>query len=99
MATKVISAIMAAKEKVAAELVPKNRTGKKYRPSNGTEGIIFMDLWCDCCTKDNLQDDGTGGCKILADAFCYGRDEDEYPTEWQYDDKDQPKCTAFDRHK
>ena len=43
----------------------KENAGKPYRPSNGTEGSMFQDRFCSQCTKDNLGDEGKGGCEII----------------------------------
>ena len=65
--------------------------GKKFRPSNGTEGEIFIDSWCGECARDKNQ-----GCPIVAATFAFDVDEPEYPQEWQYGEDGQPKCTAFE---
>ena len=69
----------------------KERAGEKYRPSNGTEGEIFRTWFCDRCTKDANED-----CRILDETFLYDVDDPEYPSEWQYGEDGQPKCTAFE---
>ena len=63
---------------------------KKYRPSNGTEGEDFMEEFCFCCAND------MDTCSILLDTELYNVDNAGYPEEWQYDDNDQPVCTAFE---
>lgn len=65
--------------------------GKKWRPSNGTEGEIFMDSWCSECARDKNQN-----CPILAATLCHEVTDAEYPSDWQYGDDGQPKCTAFE---
>lgn len=65
----------------------------KYRPSNGTEGMIFMEEWCDnCLNQPESSDDGE--CEILGRTLIYGINEPEYPTEWIYKDG-IPTCTAY----
>jgi len=64
---------------------------KKYRPSNGNEGDIFMSKWCDNCIRDTEDK----ACKILGDSLCWGIDDDGYPDEWTYNDAGFPICTAF----
>jgi hypothetical protein len=78
-------------------------TTRSYRPSNGTEGIGFMERFCDRCEKDFLYrktDDGRDGCPIAAAAFLYGIDEPEYPKEWVENEGPwetaDPRCTAFE---
>jgi hypothetical protein len=73
----------------------KYRAGKPYRPSNGTEGEMFMERYCYHCRKDEHE---TGGdsCEILCNAFVFDLADPEYPPEWQYTDRGQPTCTAFE---
>ena len=72
------------------------RTGK-YRPANGTEGLIFMGGFCDRCEKDEAYRNDTGdSCPIVAATVSYEVDDDEYPSEWTFDDKGNPVCTAFE---
>jgi hypothetical protein len=72
-------------------------SGQKYRPSNGTEGEIFYDAWCQDCRKDEAFRKGEGdSCLILAATMCLDVDDEEYPKEWLYGADGQPKCTAFE---
>lgn len=64
---------------------------KPYRPSNGTEGDIFMGHWCEHCAFNALDEDG---CDIQLTALAYGIDDPEYPGEWVYR-ASVPVCTAF----
>lgn len=66
---------------------------KRYRPSNGEEGIAFMADWCDRCSRDREH----GGCSIVALTLCLKVDNPEYPSEWVYDADGQPCCTAFEK--
>ena len=67
------------------------RAGEPYRPSNGTEGEIFMADWCDVCSKHK-------DCPILTATLCYEVSEPEYPRDfWVYDAGGRPKCKAFQR--
>ena len=60
-----------------------------YRPSNGTEGMIFQEKWCDQCRR------GQGdGCRILSDSMVFDVDEKGYPPQMRYVD-DVPTCAAF----
>jgi len=65
---------------------------KKYRPSNGTEGEIFMTSFCDQCIHDNGE---TKLCHIIGRTMALDIDDPGYPCEWQYGDDGQPKCTKF----
>lgn len=82
---------------------------KLYRPSNGTEGDIFMALFCDRCVHDNFDENTLkGGCEILARTLFFGVNDPEYPEEWIWNpDKCLenglemggefgPRCTAFE---
>jgi hypothetical protein len=71
------------------------RTGL-YRPSNGTEGEGFMCRFCMECERDRAfwEEDGDG-CEIAARSLIFDTDEEGYPTEWRYDEKGEPTCTAF----
>lgn len=62
--------------------------GTKYRPSNGTESLLFEEDWCNKCSKFNK-------CGIWLDAWAYEVDESQYPREWIFDDDGVPKCTVF----
>lgn len=73
-----------------------------YRPSNGTEGEIFMERWCFRCSRDAAFRNGKPeyGCQILAATFVFDLDDPEYPKEWvrQSTDDEWPgtaRCTAF----
>lgn len=59
----------------------------KYRPSNGTEGEIFMKCFCSRCSREE-------GCTIWLDTMTYDTDDPEYPPEWIYQGK-EPVCTAY----
>lgn len=65
---------------------------KKYRPSNGTEGIDFMGRFCDRCKKDINCD-----CPIIAATMAFRIADPEYPEEWQYVEQGRPVCTAFEK--
>ena len=65
-----------------------------YRPSNGTEGDMFMSKFCDKCAKCNMHDDDKDPCKILGASMMYNISDPEYPKEW-IEDENGPKCTAF----
>lgn len=60
---------------------------EKYQPSNGTEGMIFIEKFCDNCINGN-------DCSILNDTMVYNINDKKYPKEWVYLD-DKPTCTAF----
>lgn len=59
-----------------------------YRPSNGTEGMIFMDKFCDRCER---YDD----CEIQVRSMLYEINHLLYPKQWVKDEDGQGKCTEF----
>lgn len=66
---------------------------RPYRPSNGTEGDIFMSEWCENCALGNF-DDPEKSCDINLRAMAHDIDEKGYPAEWQYSNGGVPICTA-----
>ena len=68
---------------------------EKYRPSNGSEGDWFIDKYCMRCIHCDPNPEGKKQCEILMRSLVYSVDEPEYPSEWTYDDKDQPICTEW----
>lgn len=68
----------------------KARAGTKYRPSNGTEGKMFFNEFCDRCKK-------ISDCEIIGKTMAFDMDDPEYPTEWQYGEDGQPVCMAFEQ--
>lgn len=73
-----------------------------YRPSNGTEGALFMDEWCAKCRRDRAfrEDENELGCPIISAAMLYQEDDPKYPNEWICDTEGEwpwnPRCTAFE---
>lgn len=76
---------------------------RSYRPSNGTEGMDFMDKFCLRCERDRKfreTQDGEDGCPIVADTFVYETDDHRYPKEWICEeDFSEARCTAFEEAK
>jgi len=71
---------------------------EKYRPSNGTEGMIFIDSNCRNCIHGKYEHTGNTKdkpCDILTRSFCFDLKDNEYPAEWQYNSENQPTCTSF----
>lgn len=79
------------------------RAGDKYRPSNGTEGQLFLDAFCRRCQRDGAMRDGEPvevadddqRCEIIGLTMILDVSEPEYPTAWQYGRDGQPCCTQF----
>ena len=74
--------------------------GKKYRPSNGTEGEYFMEEHCYQCIHERWvhrqkEDRDEDKCEIISRSMCYDVSDPEYPSEWTYDDKGNPTCTKW----
>ena len=69
---------------------------RPYRPSNGTEGILFCESFCFRCARDENED-----CPIFSNTLIYDPDSPHYPAEWVCDDGDDKlpletaRCTAF----
>jgi hypothetical protein len=72
-----------------------DRAGEPYRPSNGTEGMIFEEKFCNRCIRQHAEDED-GLCRILGDVMVFNLDDPEYPKEWVYDHSGNPTCDAFD---
>jgi hypothetical protein len=80
-----------------AEAFFKKNAGKKYRPSNGTEGEIFVDNFCADCVHDadhRADPEGGDGCAILAATLALDIDHPDYPAQWIWGEDGQPRCTA-----
>ena len=56
---------------------------KPYYPSNGTEGMMFIERFCEKCYKYKQ-------CTILTNSML-GKE----PKQWIYDEQDKPTCTSF----
>jgi hypothetical protein len=67
---------------------------RPYRPSNGTEGDIFIAQWCAVCSRNGWSDEDGDACDILTRSFVYPVDDPDYPQEWVMGDRG-PGCTAF----
>jgi hypothetical protein len=77
-----------------------------YRPSNGTEGLIFMGRFCGRCERDRAyreDPEHNEGCPLIAYALAFEIDHPKYPKEWVRDVDSDPtligwpgaRCTAF----
>lgn len=64
-----------------------------YRPSNGTEGMMFTSEFCDHCIHDNSEKGKY--CKLLTASLCFEPYDPGYPIEWKYDALGHPTCTAY----
>jgi len=69
----------------------------KYQPSNGTEGMEFIEDHCMNCLHCNPDPEGEKQCEILMRSMVYSAEQPEYPSEWTYDEKDKPTCTSWQK--
>lgn len=68
-----------------------------YVPSNGTEGMAFIEEFCDNCIHEkwsHTHNDDDKKCDILSRSMLCSVTEKDYPREWQYV-AGRPTCTAF----
>jgi hypothetical protein len=73
---------------------------KKYRPSNGTEGEIFMCEFCYQCIHEkwsHTQNDDDKKCEIITLTMGLDVDDKDYPSEWTFDAEGNPTCTKFQK--
>ena len=69
------------------------KQGDKYQPSNGTEGMIFMDKFCGQCIHEHIPTEKY--CKIVALTMGLDKKDKDYPNEWTYDEEGKPTCTKW----
>lgn len=70
-------------------------SGESFRPSNGTEGIIFHDAFCARCIHEKFmhtQCHGDLQCDILNRSLLFDKAEKGYPIEMQYNNEGWPVC-------
>lgn len=65
-----------------------------YRPSNGTEGMSFIEEYCMNCFHCDPNPEGKKQCEILCASMCFQINEPEYPKEWVYK-QGSPICTKW----
>lgn len=73
---------------------------RKYRPSNGSEGMWFVETYCSRCIHEKFMhtnDHEDKKCDIFSNTLIFNVNEKGYPEEWIYDDNENPKCTAHGR--
>lgn len=70
---------------------------KPYRPANGTDGDMFMAVFCNRC---KFRETGDDACPILIATMFANIGDPEYPKEWVVDEGDvfgkTSRCTAFE---
>jgi hypothetical protein len=77
---------------------------KPYRPSNGSEGLVFQHRYCNRCIHDKAVREEPprweSGCQVWASALMFKTDEPEYPPELVYaneEDVFSGRCTKFEQ--
>ncbi len=68
---------------------------RKYRPSNGTEGMGFMENFCFHCIHECPGADVKPKCEIMTASMLYDLKDKEYPEEWTFDDNGNAICTKY----
>jgi hypothetical protein len=68
---------------------------KSYYPSNGTEGMWFMDKFCSQCIHDNPDPESGKKCELITATMCLYPTEPGYPGEWIYDVNKKAVCTKW----
>lgn len=68
---------------------------RKYRPSNGTEGMIFEEKFCMNCFHCDPNPDGPKQCEILLNMMSFDTNDAEYPKELIYDENGKGICTNY----
>jgi hypothetical protein len=78
----------------------KQSAGESFRPSNGTEGMILCEHFCECCIHEKFthtQNDNDKKCDILTATLVFDQRDKEYPKEWIYDSEGWPVCTKWQK--
>lgn len=73
------------------------KPGDKYQPSNGSEGDWFTGKFCWQCIHCDPDPEGAKQCDILCKSLVFDTKDEEYPSEWTYDDNGKPTCTAWQK--
>lgn len=74
----------------------KESAGEPYRPSNGTEGMMFEARWCETCRKWRDNPDAKTQCQIAWRAGGYMPGDKLFPKQWRHaPDGSGPECTSW----
>lgn len=65
--------------------------GQHFMPSNGTDGMVFMDAFCDNCIHQHPDPDKTPQCDDILLQSLIG----EQPAEWIFNKRGWPICTKW----
>ncbi|MTI10508.1 hypothetical protein [Curvivirga aplysinae] len=66
-----------------------DEAGETWRPSNGTEGDIFISNVCRDCIHNQ---DKSNPCEIIMDTMCFSIDHPDYPKAWVIGECGFPQC-------
>ena len=69
----------------------KEYAGKPFMPSNGTEGMIFYEAFCDNCIFNHPDPDNEKQCDDVLMISMIG----EQPKEWIFNSEGYPTCTKW----
>lgn len=69
--------------------------GSSFEPSNGTEGMVFTESFCEQCIHQHPDPDHEKQCMILMRTLIYHSRDSEYPKEWIFNAKGWPVCTSW----
>lgn len=75
-----------------------DRAGKPFYPSNGTEGMMFTEEFCECCLHEKFthtQRHGDEQCEIFSLTMFHDPRDKEYPKEWIFNELGWPVCTSW----
>ncbi len=73
---------------------------KKYCPSNGSEGDWFIGTYCMNCIHEKYShtlNDDDKKCDLLSNSMLYNVTDEEFPSEWTYDENGKPICTSYSK--
>jgi hypothetical protein len=69
----------------------KSLAGQIFRPSNGTEGLLFEEQFCWKCSHDGFsKNEDEESCEILLRSLC-----NQHVPEWIWGVDGNPLCTHF----
>lgn len=75
----------------------KQCAGQTFRPSNGTEGMIFTDAFCMNCLHCDPDPNGEKQCDLLCASLVFDSVEEGYPKEWIFNSEGWPVCTKWQK--
>lgn len=82
--------------RILPEDLCREAAGKPYRPSNGTEGDIFEEHFCNRCRRMRIDPNAANQCGIYLRMGAYEVDDKKYPKQVRYaPDGSGPECTSF----